>query len=208
MLDPAEFLELESIESSRKTIPRYRGTERRRGRDRNRPPAEGSTYFPKFPAVSLDKGFTSPTRMFALDDVKKMRKEINKKYSKRSPERMKKDYNKTKQDFYRMELDKLNEMRPTYNRPSMVNTYNAYLQNTPGSQQALNDCIKGMEARLLKDQANVSLLPKHPGRQSRAQKTSRRVSSKVSRQKTMDQIHMEPSIPYDQRSLVVPNSAG
>lgn len=87
---------------------------------------------------------------------------MKKKWSKRSPERVKKDYTKTKNDFYRMELDKLNEMRPTYNRPSMVNTYNAYLKNTPGSKQALNDCISGIEANLLKDQANVSLLPKQP----------------------------------------------
>ena len=46
---------------------------RKHRRDPNRPAPEGSTYFPKFPAVDLDKGFTSPTRMFALDDVKKMR---------------------------------------------------------------------------------------------------------------------------------------
>ena len=126
---------------------------------------------------------------------------------------MKKDYNKTKQDFYRMELDKLQEMRPTYNRPSMVNTYNAYLQNTPGSKQALTDCIAGIEARLLKDEAGVGSLPKKPtapSRQSRVSQKSntRRMSKVVSRQKTLEHIQIERPLTDDQRSLVVPNSAG
>ncbi|XP_061166802.1 uncharacterized protein LOC133175709 [Saccostrea echinata] len=163
MMNPWDFLELDSVESSRRTIPRYRGSQKRRRDYPNRPPPKGSTYFPQFPNVNYPYvQAESPTRMFELDDVPKVRKQLKKKWSKRSPERVKKDYTKTKNDFYRMELDKLNEMRPTYNRPSMVNTYTAYLQNTPGSKQALDECISGIESKLLRDEANVSLLPKHP----------------------------------------------
>ncbi|XP_062614182.1 uncharacterized protein LOC134275922, partial [Saccostrea cucullata] len=186
MMNPWDFLELDSVESSRRTIPRYRGSQKRRRDYPNRPAPKGSTYFPQFPNVNYPYvQAESPTRMFELDDVPKVRKELKKKWSKRSPERVKKDYTKTKNDFYRMELDKLNEMRPTYNRPSMVNTYTAYLQNTPGSKQALDECISGIESKLLRDEANVSLLPKHPGRPSLKKSHSTMTSGRSTRQRVI-----------------------
>lgn len=127
------------------------------------------------------------------------RKELKKKWSKRSPERLKKDYTKTKNDFYRMELDKLNEMRPTYNRPSMINTYNAYLQNTPGSKQALDDCISGIESKLLKDQANVSLLPKQP--RPKLKKSHSSLTSRASTRQKVIKVVETPKVEVPRSSL-------
>lgn len=200
MLDPWDFLELDSVESSRRTVPRYRGSQKRRRDYPNRPPPEGSTYFPKFPNVNYPYGGSeSPTRIFELDDVPKVRKQLKKKWSKRSPERVKKDYTKTKNDFYRMELDKLNEMRPTYNRPSMVNTYNAYLKNTPGSKQALDDCISGIQASLLKDQANVSLLPKQP--RPSLKKSHSTLTSRTSTRQKVIKVVETPKVEVPRSSL-------
>lgn len=200
MLDPWDFLELDSVESSRRTVPRYRGAQKRRRDYPNRPPPEGSTYFPKFPNVNYPYGGSeSPTRIFELDDVPKVRKQLKKKWSKRSPERVKKDYTKTKNDFYRMELDKLNEMRPTYNRPSMVNTYNAYLKNTPGSKQALDDCISGIQASLLKDQANVSLLPKQP--RPSLKKSHSTLTSRTSTRQKVIKVVETPKVEVPRSSL-------
>lgn len=127
------------------------------------------------------------------------RKQLKKKWSKRSPERVKKDYTKTKNDFYRMELDKLNEMRPTYNRPSMVNTYNAYLKNTPGSKQALDDCISGIQASLLKDQANVSLLPKQP--RPSLKKSHSTLTSRTSTRQKVIKVVETPKVEVPRSSL-------
>jgi hypothetical protein len=46
----------------------------------------------------------------------------------------------TKDDFYRMELDKLDDVHPL-NRPHMRKAYFAYLQNTPGSKKAITECV-------------------------------------------------------------------
>ena len=51
------------------------------------------------------------------------------------------DYEKTKQDFVRLELDSFDKMESP-RRERMRETYMAYLQNTPGSKKAVKECSK------------------------------------------------------------------
>ena len=44
-----------------------------------------------------------------------------------------------------MELDKLDEVHPV-NRKHMKSAYFAYLQNTPGSKKAINECVRGLKS--------------------------------------------------------------
>ena len=55
-------------------IPFFFINYRRRRDYPNRPPPEGSTYYPKFPNVNYPYGGSeSPTRIFELDDVPRVR---------------------------------------------------------------------------------------------------------------------------------------
>lgn len=75
-------------------------------------------------------------------DVPRLRRELREKYTSNATEKLKKDYARTKQDFYRMELDKLDEVPGDLNRRNLRLAYHAYLKNTPGSRQALFDCLR------------------------------------------------------------------
>jgi len=71
------------------------------------------------------------------------RQEYRDKYSTYAEKRIEQDYKKTKEDFYRMDLDRLDEIHPS-NRRHMRKTYFAYLQNTPGSRKAVTECVKDL----------------------------------------------------------------
>jgi hypothetical protein len=51
---------------------------------------------------------------------------------------MKKDYERTRDDLYRMQLDDLEGYHES-NRNNMVRVYHSYLENTPGSKKALRE---------------------------------------------------------------------
>jgi hypothetical protein len=51
---------------------------------------------------------------------------------------MEKDYKRTRDDFYRMQLDNVAGYHET-NRENMIRAYHSYLENTPGSKKALRD---------------------------------------------------------------------
>ncbi|KAL3892451.1 hypothetical protein ACJMK2_004656 [Sinanodonta woodiana] len=106
---------------------------------KTRPPKEGSTRLPKFPVITLDRKELA-TKPLHYNDVPMLRSEFEASFSLKSKERMKKDYKRTKEDFYRMELDRLNEIHKR-SRPHMRQAYFAYLQNTPGSREAIYDCM-------------------------------------------------------------------
>lgn len=72
------------------------------------------------------------------------RKELRKKYSASGEAKTEEDYKRTKQDFYRMELDRMEDYHPI-NRGNMRAAYFAYLQNTPGSKKALYECVRNVE---------------------------------------------------------------
>ncbi|KAK2170262.1 hypothetical protein NP493_1155g00126 [Ridgeia piscesae] len=119
---------------------------------------EGSTHLPKFPAVNI-KTSDLTTRTLYYSDVPTLREALRKKYSSNADTKIEKDYTRTKQDFHRMDLDKMDEYHPI-SRPHMRATYFAYLQahlpsiltlvcyrilvdvNNPGSRKAVYDCVK------------------------------------------------------------------
>ncbi|XP_076456416.1 uncharacterized protein LOC143290787 [Babylonia areolata] len=106
---------------------------------------EGSTRLPKFPVVTLEtKGLE--TKQLYYSDVPMLRKELKTKYSSQARSKVDADYQRTRQDFYRMDLDRLDQVAPT-NRPHLTSAYKAYLQNTPGSRRAVQDCIKTLEGK-------------------------------------------------------------
>lgn len=124
----------------------------RGSQQRDRPPKEGSTRLPKFPVVKLptDDQYWSDlvSKTLWYNDVAELREKINETYGLAVPGRIQQDYIKMKQDFYRMELDRFDAYHPQ-NRQRMKMIYRAYLQNTPGSRLALEDCIRESEKALL-----------------------------------------------------------
>lgn len=58
--------------------------------------------------------------------------------SARSNGQMQKEYQRTCDDFYRMQLDSVASFKET-KRENLLRTYRSYLQNTPGSRKALRD---------------------------------------------------------------------
>ncbi|XP_060085735.1 myosin-10-like [Ylistrum balloti] len=107
-------------------------------------PKEGSTRLPKFPVVDFNAGKENATRMFPYNEVAKFRVELKDRFSSNAKKKVNKDYKRTKDDFYRMDLHKLDEIHPL-NRQHMRKTYFAYLQNTPGSRKAVKDCVKTLD---------------------------------------------------------------
>jgi hypothetical protein len=68
------------------------------------------------------------------------RRQLKRLKTKDDERKLEKDFKRTTQDFYRMELDRLYIMKPE-SRSSIHRTYNAYLHNTPGSKKAIQECI-------------------------------------------------------------------
>ncbi|XP_046350947.2 spore wall protein 2-like isoform X2 [Haliotis rufescens] len=138
---------LPRISTSARAVNRQQEMEKRdeKIRDREkRSKKEGSTRLPKFPVVTLDSKELA-TKPLYYSDVPELRRELRDKYSQNATKKIDEDYTRTKQDFYRMDLDKLDEVHPL-NRPHMRNAYFAYLQNTPGSRKAVVECVKGLKA--------------------------------------------------------------
>lgn len=112
---------------------------------KDRPPKEGSTRLPKFPAVRVQTDQLNNKPLY-YSDVPMLRSELRKKYSSCASDKVKEDYKRTKADFFRMELDRMEAYHPS-NRPHMRSAYFAYLQNTPGSRQAVYECVGSYEKK-------------------------------------------------------------
>ncbi|XP_021377604.1 glutamic acid-rich protein-like isoform X1 [Mizuhopecten yessoensis] len=104
----------------------------------------GSTRLPKFPVVDFNAKKENATRKFPYNEVAKFRTELKGRFSSNAQKKVDMDYQRTKDDFYRMDLHRLDEVHPL-NRPHMRKTYFAYLQNTPGSRKAVKDCVKTLD---------------------------------------------------------------
>ena len=63
---------------------------------------------------------------------------IRDRYSAKATGQLDKEYHRTRDDFYRMQLDNAVGSSET-KRGNMIRTYRSYLQNTPGSRKALRD---------------------------------------------------------------------
>ncbi|XP_012942745.2 uncharacterized protein LOC106012931 [Aplysia californica] len=105
---------------------------------------EGSTRLPKFPMVHMETQDLA-TKQLYYSDVPTLRQELKTKYSSSAKTKVDEDYRRTQQDFYRMELDKLDEVHPV-NRKHMRSAYFAYLQNTPGSKKAITECVRSLKS--------------------------------------------------------------
>ncbi|XP_041360941.1 ABC transporter F family member 4-like isoform X2 [Gigantopelta aegis] len=101
---------------------------------------EGSTRLPKFPVVTM-KTDDLVTKQLFYSDVPMLRRELEEKYSANAQSKIDEDFKRTQEDFYRMELDRMDEYHPS-NRPLMCQAYFAYLSNTPGSRKAINDIMR------------------------------------------------------------------
>ncbi|XP_061177772.1 DNA ligase 1-like [Saccostrea echinata] len=110
---------------------------------KEKPPKQGSTRLPKFPVVDFSSSKENATKRFPYSEVPKFRQEVMGRYKHDAPKKLNSDYSRTRDDFYRMDLDRLDEVHPI-NRPHMRKAYFAYLQNTPGSKKAINECVKGL----------------------------------------------------------------
>ncbi|XP_067927825.1 uncharacterized protein [Watersipora subatra] len=105
---------------------------------------EGSTMIPAFPTIDMDTPDLA-SRKLDYSDVPMLRKELREKYSSQGKAKIDSDYERTKVDFYRMELHRLGDVHPM-NRENMKSAYFAYLQNTPGSKKAVKECLEQIEA--------------------------------------------------------------
>lgn len=86
------------------------------------------------------------------------RQEMDQRFSINAPTKVDSDYKRTKDDFYRMDLDKLDEIHPM-NRPHMRKAYFAYLQNTPGSRKAVTECVRSLDTTVKQDQPQPTGTP-------------------------------------------------
>lgn len=66
-----------------------------------------------------------------------------------------KDYQRTRDDFYRMELDNLEGYHES-NRENMLRTYHSYLENTPGSKKALRELCARVPLNASKPSINTN----------------------------------------------------
>lgn len=132
--------------STRGTYSLERSKEQKKEKDLKEKKREqqGSTRLPKFPVVPFHTGKENATMRFPYQDIPKFRQEMDQRFSLNAPQKVDKDYKRTKDDFYRMELDKLDDVHPL-NRPHMRKAYFAYLQNTPGSKKAITECVRSLD---------------------------------------------------------------
>lgn len=63
---------------------------------------------------------------------------IRSRYTAQAENQIEKDYKRTNDDIYRMQLDNLAGYHES-NRNNMVQVYHSYLENTPGSKKAIRE---------------------------------------------------------------------
>ncbi|CAF3476945.1 unnamed protein product [Rotaria sp. Silwood1] len=78
------------------------------------------------------------SRPLTMNDVPKIRSFIRSRYTTEAHTQMEKDYKRTHDDLYRMQLDDMDSYHES-NRDNMLHVYHSYLENTPGSKKALRE---------------------------------------------------------------------
>ncbi|KAH9502946.1 hypothetical protein Btru_072439 [Bulinus truncatus] len=97
----------------------------------------------RFPVIKMDTKDLDTKPLF-YSDVPALRDLLRTKYSANAQAKIEDDYKRTQYDFYRMELDRLEQVHPV-NRKHMTGVYFAYLQNTPGSKKAVTECVGNLK---------------------------------------------------------------
>ncbi|KAK6959680.1 halomucin [Biomphalaria glabrata] len=118
-------------------------TSKKEGRAK-KPPNREETAATRFPVIRMDLKELE-TKPLYYSDVPTLREHLKTKYSANAQAKIKEDYTRTQQEFYRMELDRLDQVHPV-NRKHMTGVYFAYLQNTPGSKKAVTECVGKLTA--------------------------------------------------------------
>ncbi|CAF2387662.1 unnamed protein product [Rotaria sp. Silwood2] len=77
-------------------------------------------------------------RPLTMNDVSSIRSFLRTHTNLKADNQKEKDYKRTQDDFYRMQLDNA-AGNPKVNRENMVRVYHSYLGTTPGSKKALRD---------------------------------------------------------------------
>ncbi|CAH1776097.1 unnamed protein product, partial [Owenia fusiformis] len=154
LCDPWEDLKMDKTVGEHIEPKPFRKDEKSPRDNKERPPKEGSTRLPKYPAVAMDTKEISNKKL-NYADVPEIREEIKVKFGRNADQKVNADYTRTKQDFFRMELDKMEEVAPS-SRPNMRKAYFAYLQNTPGSKKAIHECMKELDTKDDENEDNKS----------------------------------------------------
>jgi len=110
---------------------------------------QGSTHLPKFPCVDMKKP-REYARTFTVNDVPKIRSLIRNRYTAQAQGQIDKDYKRTREDIYRMQLDDMKSYHQS-NRDNMVQIYHSYLENTPGSKKALQELCDQLPSTEMKN---------------------------------------------------------
>lgn len=148
-MDKSVLPKIETSEIRRKRMEKMHEppkTPRSQSSAKKRPEAKlGSTRLPKFPVINLSNQDLA-TKELKYTDIPMLRDELVRSFSHQEGSRKQNDYTRTRQDFYRMELDRITEMHKN-SRPHMRAAYFAYLQNTPGSRKAVYDCLRELNKK-------------------------------------------------------------
>ncbi|XP_072175918.1 uncharacterized protein [Diadema setosum] len=106
--------------------------------------AKGSTRLPRWPVVKFNRPQMAKERQLNWGDVPKLREDLHTKYSSNSQDRQKYDANRTKHDWYRMDLAQLKDINEV-SRAHMKITCHAYLGTSSGSKKAISSLAKVLE---------------------------------------------------------------
>ncbi|CAF1409527.1 unnamed protein product [Adineta ricciae] len=98
---------------------------------------QGSTHLPPYPRVDMRKPaeYSGP---LTVNDIPKIRNLVRTRYTSQADSQREKDYQRTHNDLYRMQLDNVDAYHKS-NRDNMLRVYHSYLENTPGSKKALRE---------------------------------------------------------------------
>jgi hypothetical protein len=82
---------------------------------------------------------------------------VRDRYTAEAENQVQKDYQRTRNDLYRMQLDQVHRYHEI-NRNNMLRAYHAYLENTPGSKKALQElCDQLSPTEVKKPAIDVSI---------------------------------------------------
>ncbi|CAF5053836.1 unnamed protein product [Rotaria magnacalcarata] len=126
-----------SVSSKSRPTARYSNQQSQTTTNESIDRTQGSTHLPEFPCVTMEKP-SEYHRPLTLNDVSNIRSYIRSHSALRANCQKEKDYKRTQDDFYRMQLDSVAGHHPR-TRDNMVRVYRSYLGTTPGSRKAVRD---------------------------------------------------------------------
>lgn len=105
---------------------------------------EGSTRLPKWPVVKFQKPEIGLQKEINWGDVPKLRDQLKERYGSNAEQRFRSDMTRTRQDWYRMDLEGLKDINEV-NRGHMQLTCHTYLGTSSGSRKAVASLAKVLD---------------------------------------------------------------